>query len=211
MSGTSVVELSAWAVTGAGAGRVARFLVERWLRTVLPSARLPPRMCELSVAVGWPALAFVDTSSLTHLVGGALLLWWCTTVSAVDVTVRRLPNVFTMPGYAGVLLWAAVVDQLGAALVGSAMLAGVHLTMYLVSPGSIGAGDVKLALALGGSTAMLGSQVWLGAAALAPVLTATAGAVTVLARRRGPCGERTSLPHGPSMCAATMTSYIALT
>ena len=57
----------------------------------------------------------------------------------------------------------------------------------------MGAGDVKLALGLGGLAGAFGMAVWAVAAVGAPLLTAGWG---LLSRRR-------VLPHGPAMCAAT--------
>jgi leader peptidase (prepilin peptidase)/N-methyltransferase len=69
----------------------------------------------------------------------------------------------------------------------------------------MGAGDVKLAIGIGGLTATFGSDVWLLAALGAPVLTA-GWALAMLVRR----SERT-VPHGPSMClAAVMATALAV-
>ncbi len=65
----------------------------------------------------------------------------------------------------------------------------------------MGAGDVKLALALGGLTGAFGADVWALAALAAPLLTALVG----LARRRGG-----PVPHGPAMCLASLAA-LALT
>jgi leader peptidase (prepilin peptidase)/N-methyltransferase len=61
----------------------------------------------------------------------------------------------------------------------------------------MGAGDVKLALGLGGLTGIAGVEVWALAALAAPLLTAAWAMVALVWR-----GERT-VPHGPSMCLAT--------
>ena len=98
----------------------------------------------------------------------------------------------------GVILLAAVVLGRGlAALAGAAALCALYLLIHLLSPKSMGGGDVKLALGLGALTGMCGADVWVLAAIGAPLLTAVC-AVVVLLRRH----DRT-VPHGPSMCAAT--------
>ncbi|WP_062541926.1 prepilin peptidase, partial [Mycobacterium celatum] len=79
------------------------------------------------------------------------------------------------------------------ALGGALALAAVYLTVHLVSPTAMGAGDVKLALGLGALTGWFGVDVWVLAALGAPLLTA----LVALA-----LGAR-SVPHGPSMCLAT--------
>ena len=60
----------------------------------------------------------------------------------------------------------------------------------------MGAGDVKLALGLGALTGAFGADVWLLGAVGAPALTALFG---LLARVR-------TLPHGPSMCVASLAA-----
>jgi leader peptidase (prepilin peptidase)/N-methyltransferase len=72
----------------------------------------------------------------------------------------------------------------------------MYLLVHLASPAAMGAGDVKLAIGLGGLAGCFGVGVWFLAALAAPLLTALWG-VAVLPR-----GVRT-VPHGPSMCLAT--------
>ncbi len=62
----------------------------------------------------------------------------------------------------------------------------------------MGAGDVKLAIGLGGLAGCFGVAVWFLAALAAPLLTALWGVATGFAAARAP-----PVPHGPSMCAAT--------
>ena len=74
----------------------------------------------------------------------------------------------------------------------------MYLLVHLVAPAAMGAGDVKLAIGVGGLTGCFGLPVWFLAALAAPLLTALWGMV-VLARGDGTTG----VPHGPSMCLAT--------
>jgi len=126
----------------------------------------------------------------------ALVLGWLVVLSCYDIRERRLPNVLTLPG-AGVILLAAGWAGRGLpALAGAAALAGIYLLVHLVAPTAMGAGDVKLAIGLGGLAGCLGVGVWFLAALAAPLLTALWGVVVILR------GVRT-VPHGPSMCLAT--------
>jgi leader peptidase (prepilin peptidase)/N-methyltransferase len=100
-----------------------------------------------------------------------------------------------LAGYAVVLAVSACSGALWTAVIGSALLAGIHLVLHLISPGSLGAGDVKLALPLGAITGLGGAQIWLLSAFLASVITL---AVSVLLPRRS------QIPHGPSMCLAAL-------
>ncbi|MDT5120424.1 MAG: leader peptidase (prepilin peptidase) / N-methyltransferase [Mycobacterium sp.] len=126
----------------------------------------------------------------------ALVLAWLATLSSYDIRQRRLPNLLTLPG-AGVILVAAACNGRGLpALAGSAALAGLYLVVHLLAPAGMGAGDVKLAIGLGGLAGCFGAAVWFLAALAAPLLTALVGVAA------GVCGTA-SVPHGPSMCLAT--------
>ena len=64
----------------------------------------------------------------------------------------------------------------------------------------MGAGDVKLALGLGALTGCFGADVWLLAAIGAPLLTVVVGIVARI------CWSATTVPHGPSMCVASVAA-----
>ncbi|MFC3962974.1 prepilin peptidase [Nocardia jiangsuensis] len=130
---------------------------------------------------------------------------WCTLAAVVDLRTHRLPDRLTAAGALAVLGYAAGSGQFLPALFGAALLAGVYLTAHLVSPAGIGAGDVKLAVALGAAAACAGARAWVWAALLAPVGTAVAGLVLLgLRHRRGLPVRGQPVPHGPAMCAATL-------
>jgi leader peptidase (prepilin peptidase)/N-methyltransferase len=129
------------------------------------------------------------------LAGVAVL--WMGVLSAYDVVQRRLPNWLTLPGAGVVLVSAGVAGRGVPALLGAAALAAVYLLVHLGAPAAMGAGDVKLALGLGALTGCFGGDVWLLAAIGAPLLTAV---IAVVARLGW---SAMSLPHGPSMCAAS--------
>ncbi|MDV6273769.1 A24 family peptidase [Rhodococcus erythropolis] len=145
-----------------------------------------------------------------QLISGLAVVWWCVAISTVDLAVRRLPNSFTLPGYAVVMVYAAVSGTVWAAAVGSALLAGIHLLVHVMSPGSMGLGDVKLSLPLGALTGLMGADAWLWSLISASVLTAALGIVLELRRleRRnsGPVAHNSPVAHGPSMCLAACGS-----
>jgi Flp pilus assembly protein protease CpaA len=66
-----------------------------------------------------------------------------------DVTERRIPNAVVLPGAVAALLWSMTPGGLGwaSALLGAGVCLGVFLLFY--GARMIGAGDVKLAAALG--------------------------------------------------------------
>jgi leader peptidase (prepilin peptidase)/N-methyltransferase len=129
------------------------------------------------------------------LIAGALL--WMGTLSGYDIRQRRLPNWLTLPGFAMIMLVAAIAGRGPAAALGAGLLATVYLLVHEVAPAAMGAGDVKLALGLGALTGCFGGDVWLLAAICAPVLTAVIGVVARLG------WSARTVPHGPSMCAAS--------
>jgi leader peptidase (prepilin peptidase)/N-methyltransferase len=126
----------------------------------------------------------------------ACVLAWFAALTVYDVRQRRLPNALTLPGAAVVLAVAVVSGRGVPALVGALALTLFYLGVHLGAPAGMGAGDVKLAIGIGALTGCFGVDAWVLAALGAPVLTAT-WAVAVAFR-----GRESTVPHGPSMCAA---------
>jgi leader peptidase (prepilin peptidase)/N-methyltransferase len=129
-----------------------------------------------------------------------VVLLWAAALTVSDVRHRRLPNTLTLSGAIAILAVAAWCGRGMPALAGALGLAGLYLVVHLVIPAGLGAGDVKLALGLGGLTGAFGPDVWLMAALGAPILTAILA--TVLAVR----DRRATVPHGPSMCLASLAA-----
>jgi leader peptidase (prepilin peptidase) / N-methyltransferase len=128
---------------------------------------------------------------------GAGALAWLVALSAYDIRERRLPNYLTLPGAVVVLVGAAAAGRGVAAALGAAALFAVYLVVHLLAPAAMGAGDAKLALGVGALTGAFGVDVWLLAALGAPLMTAGLAVVAVVWR------AESTVPHGPSMCAAT--------
>ncbi|NLG54650.1 MAG: prepilin peptidase [Rhodococcus sp.] len=126
-----------------------------------------------------------------------VLVGWCVSLCVTDLRAHRLPNYLTLPGFAAVLGYAAYTGQVAMALAYGIGLAALHGAVWWVSPGSMGAGDVKLALGLGAVSGLAGPAAWMGAAIAAPVITAIWG-IASFSRTGG------RVPHGPSMCVATL-------
>jgi leader peptidase (prepilin peptidase) / N-methyltransferase len=203
---TFVVLAGAGVIGGVG----ARAIVDSWLRR--HGYRPVVALCcvpQCAVATGWVVVGALNTS-VVQLLSGLAVVWWCVAISTVDLAVRRLPNSFTLPGYAVVMVYATVSGTVWVAVVGSALLAGIHLLAHVMSPGSMGVGDVKLSLPLGALTGLVGADAWLWSLVSASVLTATLGIVlelrTLGRRKRGPVAHNSPLPHGPSMCLAACGS-----
>jgi leader peptidase (prepilin peptidase)/N-methyltransferase len=133
------------------------------------------------------------------LVFGAVLLW-AAALTGFDVRYRRLPNMLTLPGAVAILAVAVGCGRGLPALAGALSLAALYLIVHLAIPAGLGAGDVKLALGVGGLTGVFGPDVWLLAALGAPVLTAMLAAVIAVRDRTA------TVPHGPSMCLASLAA-----
>ncbi len=121
-------------------------------------------------------------------------------LSGYDLRQRRLPNWLTLPGAATVLAAAVVTGRGMPALLGAVVLTATYLLVHLAAPTAMGAGDVKLALGVGALTGCFGFDVWLLAALGAPLLTAVAGLIGRLG------WSAATVPHGPSMCLASVAA-----
>jgi leader peptidase (prepilin peptidase)/N-methyltransferase len=133
-------------------------------------------------------------------VAGISVLAWLAALSLYDIRERRLPNWLTVPGALVILAVAAAAGRGGPALMGAGALTVLYLHVHLIAPAAMGAGDVKLAAGVGGLTGAFGLDVWALAAMAAPLLTAVVAFVSALRR------SKTAVPHGPSMCLATMAA-----
>lgn len=131
---------------------------------------------------------------------GVCVLAWFMALSVYDIRQRRLPNWLTLPGAVVVLVVATTVGRGVPASMGALGLASLYLIVHLVVPTAMGAGDVKLAAGVGGLAGAFGYDVWVLAAIVAPVLTAGLACLAV-ARR-----SNSTVPHGPSMCLATLAA-----
>lgn len=196
------------ALLGAVAGMLVRKLTARL------SGQEPWRgTCESACAAG-AALATTAPTG-TSMAAIALLTWWCVCCTGVDVLVCRLPNVLTLGGGLVVVAAGIIAGHGRAAVVGAALLTAMMLTAHLLSPRSLGAGDVKLAIGLGGAAGVAGAQAWTIVLLLPPLLTAVVGSLLLLWRRVDPAssGERSSastvVPHGPSMCVAAVLAVLS--
>lgn len=132
-------------------------------------------------------------------------------LAAVDLRVRRLPDVLTLPLAAATLALlgavASVPEHTGnwpTAALGALALGAGYLVLWLVNPGGMGFGDVKLALGTGAALGWYGwGTVLLGTFA-GFLLGALYGGALVVARR---AGRKTAIPFGPFLIAG---AYLGL-
>ena len=179
--------------------------------------------CGLPIPVRYPlvelgtAVAFVLVTwravQLDQLpVLPALLLFTALGValSAIDLDVRRLPNVLVLPAYpvlgALLALAAAVTGDWPAllrALLGAVALFGFFFLLALVYPSGMGFGDGKLAGVIG---LLLGYLSW-GAVVVGAFAGFFLGAVVgVAVMAVGAGGRRTALPFGPFMVLGALAA-----
>lgn len=180
-------------------------------------------VCGLPIPVRYPtvelltAVAFVLVTwralQLDQLPAAPALLTFTAlgvALSAIDLDVRRLPNVLVLPAYPvlGVLLTGAAAvqgdwDALLRAALGAAALFLFFLGLALVYPSGMGLGDVKLAGVIGLVLGYLGwGAVVIGA--FAGFFLGSVVGVAVLASGSG--GRKTAIPFGPFMVAGALAA-----
>ncbi|MFY1674296.1 prepilin peptidase [Plantactinospora sp. WMMB334] len=218
-----------------GAAAVGRPTLRNPLGALPPTGRCPhcrhplgprPGLVELVAAIVFAALAAravdVDTPA-TPVTSPDLLLvlplpayaWiagFGIVAGFVDVAVRRLPDRLTLPAAGGFALLlgaptiaAAQFPRYAVAAACALAAAGVYLGLVLLSPGSLGAGDAKLALGIGFATGWYGWSTAL-AGLLAGLLLASGYAAVLLRLRR--IGRRDHLPHGPAMLIGALAAVV---
>lgn len=135
-----------------------------------------------------------------------------TVLILVDLAEKRLPNAVVFPALGAVALLLVPATWAGgtwwpllSALAGSAAMFAVYFLLALISPSSMGMGDVKLALVVGLLVGWFGMNAWLvglvGAFVVGGVI-----ALIALALRR--VTLRGSIPFGPSMLAGAFIAVL---
>ncbi|AZK96268.1 prepilin peptidase [Streptomyces tsukubensis] len=142
-----------------------------------------------------------------------LLVPFALVLALVDLRVHRLPDQLTLPlaAVAAGLLGAAAALPGAAgswttAALGGLALGAAYLGLFLLHPGGLGFGDVKLALCLG---TVLGWYGWptLLTGAFAGFLFGSGYGVGLMIRGRA--GRRDAIPFGPFMMAGALTGLVA--
>ena len=134
-------------------------------------------------------------------------------LALIDLDVRRLPDVLTLPSYVVVAALLALGAALGSdsgqlvrALLGGLAMAGFYFVLFVAHPRGMGFGDVKLSGVLGLATAWLG---W-GAFAVglfAGFLLGGVFGIALLASGRGT--RKSAVPFGPFMLAGALLAVLA--
>jgi len=129
-------------------------------------------------------------------------------LARIDISLHLLPNALVL-----CLLTGGIVGLLGAGIAGgqwvelvralaaAAILFVIYLILALISPGSLGMGDVKLAAPIGLYLGYLGWSQLLYGGLLGFIIN---GVVTVVALRTNRAERTSEVPHGPSMLASAV-------
>ncbi len=146
-----------------------------------------------------------------------LAFWWfagsSVALTLIDLDTKRLPDVIVLPGYLVGIVLLTLACLLGAdwwallrAGIGAALLFGLYALLWLVRPGAMGMGDVKLAGLVGLHLGWLG---WAAVAvgAIAAFILGGLYGFSLLAARRA--GRKTALAFGPWMIAGAWTGALA--
>ncbi|MFI9205363.1 prepilin peptidase [Streptomyces sp. NPDC053048] len=134
-------------------------------------------------------------------------------LAGVDRSVRRLPDVLTLPlalGTAGLLGGAALIPGAAGswprALLGGLVLAGGYFVLFLLHPAGMGFGDVKLAAGLGCALGWYGWGVLL-LGAFAGLLLGSLHGLALLVTGRARRGDALAL--GPFMIVGAWAGVLA--
>lgn len=170
--------------------------------------RIPVRSTLIEIACAGigaaAALSFPDPSTAV-LVGaaGGLLVG----LSAIDLSVRRLPNAIVYPAsavaFGVVLIGGGVLGapfEVRTAALGAVMFGGGLWAIAVISRGGMGMGDVKLGAFIGWVLGALDLRAVGVAAAAAVVFGGSAG---IVALARG-ASRRDALPFGPMLAAGAL-------
>jgi leader peptidase (prepilin peptidase) / N-methyltransferase len=190
------------ALAGAAAGFAGQRLLGRLRRgTTVHIGWLAGGVALLWAVVGWRVGAGAVPGWWVPV--PLALTWFAALLTATDLRHRRLPDALTLPAYPVVGAATVVAASTGggwtvttSALTGALAYCVLHAMVHLATPGSLGAGDVKLSGSVG---AVLGAVGW-PAMVLA---TALAASMTLVLRAVSPRRWRDGVPYGPGMLAAT--------
>ncbi|MET7606233.1 A24 family peptidase [Streptomyces avermitilis] len=163
--------------------------------------------CGIPEAMTALAFALIAARGLTGWIATAH--YWVaacgTALVLIDVKVNRLPNVLTLPMFAGVivlLVGAAANGEQGSLLRSLAAAAALGAVFFLMTFGGIGLGDVKLAPTLG---ALLGWHSWVGVFLGTFAMFALAAAANLLRGR-----VRGRVAFGPYMIIGALSISVCL-
>jgi leader peptidase (prepilin peptidase)/N-methyltransferase len=171
------------------------------------SVRYP--LVELTTAVLFGLLA-ARLGPVPELVAFLYLGALGVALTAIDLDVRRLPDVLTLPAYPVVIALLGVASFGGPGggpmvrgLIGALVLLVFYFGLFVL--GGMGFGDVKFAGVLGFALAWLGWPELVVGTALGFVY---GGIVSIVLLVRGRAGRKTRIPYGPYLVAGGLTAVL---
>lgn len=191
------------------------------------SVRYP--LVELTTALVWVLLAWrlLELDDPWAIPAFLYLGAVAVALALIDIDVHRLPNVITLPSYVVAPLLLLLPAALGSrwddylrAFVGMAALYALYFVLWLVHPGGMGFGDVKLAGVLGCYLGWLGYRELLAGAFLGFLLGAVFGVALAVAARIRSHGAteqpsaaaspllKVQIPYGPYMLLGTLLAIL---
>ncbi|MDR7157533.1 prepilin peptidase [Arthrobacter sp. BE255] len=206
---------SAGPVWVAGAGLLglilsplAELLISRLLPRVGPMPGLSARITTAAITAALCAAFAFRFSANPGLPAFLLLAVLGVQLARIDISLHLLPNPMVLSLLIGGLLFLLAAtfggEQLSSlvrALAGAAILFVAYLVLALISPSSLGMGDVKLAAPVGLYLGYLGWSQLLYGGLLGFILN---GLVTALVVARNGKEHTAEVAHGPSMIGATV-------
>jgi leader peptidase (prepilin peptidase)/N-methyltransferase len=204
----------------AGAGAVVGTLTGRQLGTggyrIASDAAAAPPLAPwwpapvLAVLWGFLAWRIGDAAGWAVLPAYLFFAWLTVCLVWTDLDVHRLPDGLVLPAYPALLALLAAASvgardwrPLVGALVSMAVVYGLYLVMALVSPGSLGYGDVKLAGLIGLALGWLGPGRVLLGVLVGFVLGGLAALVLLVAQR---AGLKSHIAFGPAMLVGALAA-----
>ncbi|MEV8525833.1 A24 family peptidase [Streptomyces sp. NPDC052000] len=164
------------------------------------------------VVAGCCAALAGATGARPELAVWLLFVPFAVLLAGVDLSVRRLPDILTLPlagVMAALLICAGVLPgHAGSwirALAGGLALGGAYFVLFLINPNGLGFGDVKLAVTLG---MVLGWYGWgiLFLGAFAGFLLGAAYGLGLMVLRRA--GRKDAIPFGPFMLGGAVVGVL---
>jgi leader peptidase (prepilin peptidase)/N-methyltransferase len=129
-------------------------------------------------------------------------------LALIDLDVKRLPDVLTLPSYvvgavllAGAALLGSDSGNLVRALLGAAALFAIYFALAFAYPAGMGFGDVKLSGVLGLYTAWIGWSAWAAGLLVGFFLGGFFGIGLILVKKGG---RKTAVPFGPFMLVGAL-------
>ncbi|MFD8813966.1 prepilin peptidase [Streptomyces sp. NPDC059627] len=178
-----------------------------------PRAAHTPRATPLALATAAVCAALaLATGTRPELAVWLLLAPVAVLLTVVDFRVQRLPDPLTLPLAAATLALLGVAALLPehagdwlTSLYAALTLGGAYLVLFLVNPGGMGFGDVKLALGTGAALGWYGWPTVLLGTFAGFLLGALYGGVLVVVRR---AGRKTAIAFGPFLIAGAFAGLL---